>query len=93
MLICQNEDGTWGKYEEPYTTVEFKTEEDYKMFEEILDYYNKRKEHEKEIRNKAIDDVIERINHIDYVPVCVDCLTKHQIIEIAEQLKEGEVDG
>ena len=38
---------------------------------------------------KAIDDVVDEINQIGYVPVCVDCITKHQIIEIAERLKEG----
>lgn len=37
--------------------------------------------------NKAINDFINDINHIGYVPVCVDCFTKHQLIEIAEQLK------
>ena len=39
---------------------------------------------------KAIDDVVDEINQIGYVPTCVDCITKHQIIEIAEQLKVGE---
>ena len=42
---------------------------------------------------KAIDDVVDEINQIGYVPVCVDCITKHQIIEIAERLKEGETDA
>ena len=42
---------------------------------------------------KAIDDVVDEINQIGYVPVCVDCITKHQIIEIAERLKEGGVDA
>lgn len=39
---------------------------------------------------KAIDDFLEKINYTAYTPVCVDCMTKNQIIEIAEQLKEGE---
>ena len=38
---------------------------------------------------KAIDDFINAVNNIEYVPVCIDCLTKHKIIEIAEQLKES----
>ena len=38
---------------------------------------------------KAIDDVVDEINQIIYVPACVDCITNHQIIEIAEQLKAG----
>ena len=42
---------------------------------------------------KAIDDVVDEINQIGYVPVCVDCITKHQIIEIAERLKEGGADA
>lgn len=37
--------------------------------------------------NKAVDDLVNSVNHIGYVPVCVDCLTKHQIIEIAEKLR------
>ena len=45
---------------------------------------------EKRIRNKAIDDIVSKINSKVYTPVCVDCLTKHQIIELAEQLKAGE---
>ena len=39
---------------------------------------------------KAIDDVVDEINQIGYVSACVDCITKHQIIEIAERLKAGE---
>lgn len=46
-------------------------------------------EKQKEVRSKVIDELVEKINHIGYVPVCVDCITKHQIIEIAEQLKGG----
>ena len=38
---------------------------------------------------EAIDDVVDEINQIGYVPACVDCITKHQIIEIAERLKAG----
>lgn len=37
--------------------------------------------------NKAIDDFVEKINYTAYTPVCVDCMTKNQIIELAEQLK------
>lgn len=39
--------------------------------------------------NKAIDDFVEKINYTAYTPVCVDCMTKNQIIELAEQLKVG----
>lgn len=42
--------------------------------------------------NKAIDDFLEKINYTAYTPVCVDCMTKNQIIEIAEQLKAGETE-
>lgn len=38
-------------------------------------------------RNKAIDDFVNRIDSIGYVPVCADCLSKRQIREIADQLK------
>lgn len=38
--------------------------------------------------DKAIDDFVERIDSIGYVPVCADCLSKRQIREIADQLKE-----
>lgn len=93
MVICQNEDGTWGEYEEPYTTVDFKTEEDYKKFEEILNYYNNRTEHDKEVRNKAIDDMANtlirnsRTEEIDG-NICL-IVTDKRIKLIAEQLKEG----
>ena len=40
-------------------------------------------------RNKAIDDFVNRINSVEYIPVCADCLSKRQIREIADQLKEG----
>lgn len=53
-----------------------------KMCDRIMDAY-------REGYSKAIDDIVEEINHIGYVHVCVDCITKHQIIEIAERLKEG----
>lgn len=53
-----------------------------KMCDRIMSAY-------REGYRKAIDDVVEEINQIGYVPVCVDCMTKHQIIEIAERLKEG----
>ena len=39
--------------------------------------------------NKALDDFVEKINYTAYTSVCVDCMTKNQIIELAEQLKEG----
>ena len=38
--------------------------------------------------DKAIDDFVERTDSIGYVPVCADCLSKRQIREIADQLKE-----
>lgn len=53
-----------------------------KMCDRIMSAY-------REGYRKAIDDIVAEINHIGYVPVCVDCITKHQIIEIAERLKEG----
>lgn len=31
------------------------------------------------------DLLIQKINGIGYVPVCVDCVTKHEITEIVEQ--------
>lgn len=40
--------------------------------------------------NKAVEDFVEKINYTAYTPVCVDCMTKNQIIETAEQLKVGE---
>ena len=39
---------------------------------------------------KAIDDVVDEINQIGYILACVDCITKHQIIELAEQLQAGK---
>lgn len=43
--------------------------------------------------NKALDDFVEKINYTAYTPVCVDCMTKNQIIETAEQLKEAKGNG
>ena len=39
--------------------------------------------------NKALDDFVEKINYTAYTSVCVECMTKNQVIELAEQLKEG----
>lgn len=93
MIICQNEDGTWGEYEEPYTTVDFKTEEDYKKFEEILNYYNNRTEHDNEVRNKAIDDLLEGANEmaieVDTGTYTMKAIGIGLLEQIAEQLKKG----
>lgn len=45
------------------------------------------REHDRLIRNKAIDDFVNAINQISYVPACVDCLSKQQIKDIAKRLK------
>jgi len=46
-------------------------------------------EHDKQIRDEVISEIINKIKHIGYVHVCVDCLTKHNLIEMLEQM-EGE---
>ena len=53
-----------------------------KMCDRIMSAY-------REGYRKAMYDVVEESNQIGCVPVWVDCITKHQIIEIAERLKEG----
>lgn len=45
------------------------------------------REHDRLIHNEAIDDFVNAINQISYVPVCVDCLSKQQIRDIAKRLK------
>lgn len=49
MILAMNKDGELEEYKEPYASIDFKTEEDYKRFEDILKYYNKRKEHDRQI--------------------------------------------
>ena len=39
----------------------------------------------KEMRLIDADELINKIISIDYVPVCVDCMTKHRIKEIIEK--------
>lgn len=56
MILAINENGEFEEYKESYASVDFKTEEDYKRFEEILKYYSNREEHERQIRAKAIED-------------------------------------
>ena len=69
MILAMNENGEFEEYKESYASVDFKTEEDYKRFEEILKYYNNREEHDRQIRVQAIDDLIakcESAKFIDY---------------------------
>lgn len=49
MILAMNKGGELEEYKEPYASIDFKTEEDYKRFEDILKYYNKRKEHDRQI--------------------------------------------
>ena len=60
MILAMNKDGELEEYKEPYASIDFKTEEDYKRFEDILKYYNKRKEHDRQIRAQTIDDLISK---------------------------------
>lgn len=43
ILLTMNEDGIFVEYEEPFKTVAFETEEDFKHFENILEEYKKYK--------------------------------------------------
>lgn len=60
MILAMNDNGEFEEYKESYASVDFKTEEDYKRFEEILKYYNNREEHDRQIRAKVIDDLIAK---------------------------------
>lgn len=60
MILAMNENGEFEEHKESYASVDFKTEEDYKRFEEILKYYNNREEHDKQIRAKVLDDLISK---------------------------------
>lgn len=60
MILTMNDNGEFEEYKESYASVDFKTEEDYKRFEEILNYYNNREEHDKQIIAKVIDDLISK---------------------------------
>lgn len=60
MILAMNENGEFEEYKESYASVDFKTEKDYKRFEEILKYYNNREEHDRQIRAKVIDDLISK---------------------------------
>ena len=68
------------------------------MYNDILEWLEELKELRSTVRcnafkdgyNKAIDDFVNRIDSVEYIPVCTDCLSKRQIKDIAEQLKESE---
>lgn len=47
-------------------------------------------DHDKQIRDEVVSEIINKINHIGYVPVCVDCFTRHNLIEMLEQMKGGQ---
>ena len=36
MILAMNKDGEFEEYKEPYASIDFKTEEDYKRFKDIL---------------------------------------------------------
>lgn len=42
--------------------------------------------------DNALRDLIHQVDSISYVPVCVDCMTKKHIIEIAEHIKSCNND-
>ena len=68
------------------------------MYNDILEWLEELKELRSTVRcnafkdgyNKAIDDFVNRIDSVEYIPICTDCLSKRQIKDIAEQLKESE---
>lgn len=46
IMLQMNAEGEWTKYEEPYATIEIKTEEDYKELIELIELGKKAKEDE-----------------------------------------------
>lgn len=96
MILTMNENGEFEEYKESYASVDFKTEEDYKRFEEILKYYNNREEHDRQIRAKAIDDLISKCESAKSYPARSqsDCGTNcglSMAIRLAEELKPVQI--
>lgn len=60
MILAMNKDGELEEYKEPYASIDFKTEEDYKRFEDILKYYNKRKKHDRQRRKYGRNTTIQK---------------------------------
>lgn len=82
--------------------VDFKTEEDYKRFEEILKYYNNREEHDRKIRAKVIDDLIAKFESAKFADDDETVLSDiHQgvnsglamSIHFAKELRGGKNEG
>lgn len=48
ITLQQNEDGTWGKYEEPYATIEVRTKEELDDLVELIELGKKAREKERE---------------------------------------------
>jgi hypothetical protein len=100
MILAMNKDGELEEYKEPYASIDFKTEEDYKRFEDILKYYNKRKEHDRQIRAQTIDDLISKYESAKFADSDENVLSDiHQgvnsglsmAIHFAKEKKESEM--
>lgn len=60
MILVMNETGKFEEYKEPYATIDLPTEEDFKKFEEILEYYKNREQHDRQIKEKNFDEFIAK---------------------------------
>ena len=74
-IVYDESTGTWGEYEEPYTTLDVQTEEDWNKLEFMINNFSKLEEENKELKRLlrlAIEDINRFARCVDFRD-CKDC--------------------
>ena len=86
-IVYDESTGTWGEYEEPYTTLDVQTEEDWNKLEFMINNFSRLEEENKELKRLlklAVDQLEEFMNNLCeitdrdsvYSP-CTSCLSEY----------------
>lgn len=75
-IVYDESTGTWGEYEEPYTTLEVQTEEDWNKLEFMINNFSRLEEENKELKRLlrlAVDDIAWSNCNMGDSDECPDC--------------------
>ncbi len=85
-IVYDESTGKWGEYEEPYTTLDVQTEEDWNKLEFMINNFSKLEEENKELK-KYINQLDEEQKSIDEFATAVHEEYKREIAELKRLLK------
>ena len=75
-IVYDESTGTWGEREEPYTTLDVQTEEDWNKLEFMINNFSKLEEENKELKRLlrlAVDDIAWSNCNMGDSDECPDC--------------------